>query len=156
MSGEGTGLQFVDADVLVYAHDNSAGQKHTKAKALVEEFWQSGTGCLSVQVLQEFYVAVTRKVCQPLSCEAASRIVECLSSWCVHAPTAEDVLEAIKVQQRYGISFWDAMIVCSANALGCGVILSEGLSAGQRYGSVKVVPFIAESNDRLVPLLYRG
>ena len=142
MSGEGTGLQFVDTNVLVYAHDKSAGQKHTRAKVLVEELWHSGTGCLSVQVLQEFYIAVTRKVRQPLSSDAALQIVECLSSWRVHAPAAEDVLEAIKVHQRYGLSFWDAMIVCSASALGCGVIWSEDLNAGQRYGAVKVVnPF---------------
>jgi len=137
MSGEGADLQFVDTNVLVYAHDKSAGQKHTWAKALVEELWHSGTGCLSVQVLQEFYIAVTRKVRQPLSSEAALQIVECLSNRRVHAPAAEDVLEASKVHQRYGLSF-----VCSASALGCGVIWSEDLNAGQRYGAMKVVnPF---------------
>ena len=71
--------------------------------------------------------------------KAALQIVECLSSWRVHVPAAEDVLQAIKVHQRYGISFWDAMIICSASALGCRVIWSEDLSAGQHCGVVKVV-----------------
>ena len=79
MSGEGADLQFVDTNVLVYAHDKSAGQKHTWAKALVEELWHSGTGCLSVQVLQEFYIAVTRKVRQPLSSEASSAMESMVS-----------------------------------------------------------------------------
>jgi len=143
MTGKKNGeRQFVDTNVLVYAHDISAGKKHARAKALVENLWQSGSGCLSVQVLQEFYVAVTQKVQKPLSPEVASRIIECLSHWRVHAPDAGDVLEAIRIHQRYAISFWDAMIIRSAEALGCKVIWSEDLNSGQYYGKIRVVnPF---------------
>lgn len=142
MSGDGSELQFVDTNVLVYAHDVSAGCKHARAKDLVEEIWQSRIGCVSVQVLQEFYVAVTQKVRKPLSVEVASRIVEYLSRWHVHVPEARDVLEAIKIQQRYSMSFWDAMIVRSAEVLGCKVIWSEDMNPGQNYGAVRVVnPF---------------
>jgi len=61
MTGKNGDRQFVDTNVLVYAHDTSAGEKHARAKALVAELWQSGNGCLSVQVLQEFYVTVHRQ-----------------------------------------------------------------------------------------------
>ncbi|SMB98301.1 Predicted nucleic acid-binding protein, contains PIN domain [Thermanaeromonas toyohensis ToBE] len=142
MSGKNSERQFVDTNVLVYAHDTSAGEKHARAKALVTELWQSGNGCLSVQVLQEFYVTVTQKVRKPLSPETASRIIEYLSNWRVHTPDADDVLEAIRIHQRYAISFWDAMIIRSAEALDCRVVWSEDLNPGQYYGEVKVVnPF---------------
>lgn len=142
MTGKNGDQQFVDTNVLVYAHDTSAGGKHARAKALVADLWQSGNGCLSVQVLQEFYVTVTQKVRKLLASDTASRIIEYLSNWRVHTPGADDVLEAIRIHQRYAISFWDAMIIRSAEALGCKVLWSEDLNPGQYYGEVKVVnPF---------------
>ena len=134
--------QFVDTNTLVYAHDTSAGEKHARAKALVTALWQSGNGCLSVQVLQEFYVTVTQKVKKPLAPEKASRIIAYLSNWRVHTPDAGDVLEAIRIHRRYAISFWDAMIIRSAEALDCRVIWSEDLNPGQYCGEVRVAnPF---------------
>ena len=136
------GRSFVDTNVLVYAHDSSAGEKHVQARNLIRDLWQSGEGCLSVQVLQEFFVNVTQKVARPLTPdEAASRIAN-LSVWHVHRPGPEDVLDAIRLQGRYQISFWDAMIVASAIQLGCERLWSEDLSAGHVYGTVRVVsPF---------------
>lgn len=64
--------QFVDTNVLVYAHDISAGAKHQKARDLLVDLWETEQGCLSIQVLQEFYVTVTRKVAHPLSSLQAS------------------------------------------------------------------------------------
>ncbi|MCS5695349.1 PIN domain-containing protein [Desulfofundulus thermocisternus] len=146
MTGKNSNRQFVDTNVLVYAHDLSAGEKHVRAKALVEELWQSGEGCLSVQVLQEFYVTVTQKARRPLAPETASRIVEYLSNWHVHTPNVGDVLEAIRIHQRYAISFWDAMIIRSAAALGCKVIWSEDMNPGQYYVEVKVInPFAPDA-----------
>ncbi|MEW5897938.1 MAG: PIN domain-containing protein [Bacillota bacterium] len=130
--------QFVDTNILVYAHDKSAGERHTRAKGLVTGLWETRSGCLSVQVLQEFYVTVTQKVSRPLAPEEASRIIFSLSHWHVHTPLAADILEAIKIQQRYRLSFWDAMIIRSAQALGCGVLWTEDLNPGQVYGGVKV------------------
>lgn len=135
-------LQFVDTNVLVYAHDRSAGAKHARAKALFAELWESQTGCLSIQVLQEFYVTITRKVANPLSRQTASQIMADLSVWKVHSPNAQNVLEAIHLQDRYDVSFWDAMILTSAAQLGCQTVWSEDLNAGQRYGDVRVInPF---------------
>jgi predicted nucleic acid-binding protein len=134
--------QFVDANVLVYAHDQTAGEKQVQAKTLIQELWASGIGCLSVQVLQEFYVTVTQKVRLPLPAEIAANVVEDLSFWRVYAPNAKDVLGAIALQQRYGLSFWDAMIIHSAVQLQCQVIWSEDMNPGQSYGGVRVVnPF---------------
>lgn len=130
--------QFVDTNVLVYAHDVTAGDKHSRARALVEELWNAREGCLSVQVLQEFFVTTTRKIPKPLDAPAAARIIGDLAHWHVHAPTARDVLAAIEIHQRTGASFWDAMILRSAKELGCGTLHSEDLNPGQAYEGVRV------------------
>ena len=136
------GRAFVDTNVLVYAHDASARTKREIAAALVARLWESGDGCVSIQVLQELFVIVTRKIPQPLSTPAARNAVEDFARWSVHQPRADDVLSAIRLHERYRISFWDAMIVESAAQLGCDVVYSEDLNAGQRYDGVLVVdPF---------------
>lgn len=89
-------------------------------------------------MLQEFYVNVTRKVARPLSPEVAARIIADLSVWEVHRPSVEDVLDAIGAQARYQLSFWDAMIVVSAQQLGCRTLWSEDLNSGQVYNGVTV------------------
>lgn len=134
--------QFIDTNVLVYAHDLSAGAKHTKANELIQDLWKSETGCLSVQVLQEFYVSVTQKVLKPLDKIVAARIIRDLSYLRVHSPEPKDVLGAIDLQNQYHISFWDAMVIRSATQLGCQLILSEDLNPGQVYQGIKLVnPF---------------
>jgi predicted nucleic acid-binding protein len=139
--------QFVDTNVLVYAHDRSAGAKHLRARALLAELWDSQTGCLSIQVLQEFYVNITRKVARPLAPAEARQIVADLGQWHIHSPTVTAVLDAIAFQQRYDLSFWDAMIVTSAIQLGCSIVWSEDLNAGQDYGGASVVnPFGRTAN----------
>lgn len=141
MSDKST-MEFVDTNILVYAHDVSAGQKHKTARELIERLWDTGNGCLSVQVLQEFYVTVTRKVARPLSMEAAEEIIRDLGFWHVHSPSPEDILGAISIQRHYQVSFWDAMVIHSAQCLACSIIWSEDLSNGQEYEMAKVInPF---------------
>ena len=127
---------FIDSNILVYAHDISAGEKRERAAALVRNLWESFGGGLSVQVLQEFYTVTTRK--QLLTPVAASQLVERYTHWTVHEPTALDVMSAIKLHQETLISFWDAMIITSASRLGCEVLYSEDLNAGQVVMGVKV------------------
>jgi predicted nucleic acid-binding protein len=135
-------LQFVDTNIIVYAHDRSAGEKHARAQAVLQDLWQTGAGCLSVQVLQELFVTLTLKVPQPLSAEDARRLVADLATWQIHAPQAEDVLGAIDLQQRYQIKFLDAMILQSAGQLGTKLVLSEDLNPDQDYAGLQVVnPF---------------
>ena len=133
MSGD---RRFVDTNILLYALDDSAGGKRGQARALVEQLWESREGCLSVQVLQEFFVNVTRKIAKPLDVETAKEIVADLSRWYLHVPAADDVLAAIGIHQRTGISFWDAMIVRSADEMGCAALYSEDLNAGREYSGL--------------------
>ena len=140
--------RFVDTNVLVYAHDESAGSKRDQARALVEQLWESRDGCLSAQVLQEFFVTVTRKIAKPLSAETAKEIVADYSRWYLHVPAADDVLAAIGIHQRTGISLWDAMIVRSSAEIGCDVLYSEDLNAGQEYSGIRVEnPFQPRDSD---------
>lgn len=132
----------MDTNVLVYAHDGTAGEKGTRARELVQELWRSGEGCLNVQVLEELFVTLTRKVPRPLDADGAALIVSDFSAWRTHAPVASDVMAAIDIHRLAGISFWDAMIVRSAAKLACPVLYSEDLNEGQVYDGVSVVdPF---------------
>lgn len=137
MSDE-VGPQFVDTNVLVYAHDTAAGPKRDAARVLLEQLWLTKTGCLSIQVLQELYVTLTLKIANPLSREQAREIISSLGRWRVHIPGVTDVLDAIDLQRRHDVSFWDAMILLSAWKLGCDTVWSEDLQAGRVYDGVQV------------------
>jgi predicted nucleic acid-binding protein len=134
--------QFVDTNVLVYAHNPDDGTKHDRAEALFRSLWMTKEGCVSTQVLQEFYVTMTRKAKFPLSNQVAYNLVTSLASWRVHRPGIGDVLAAIEAHQRFNISYWDALILRSADQLGCDIVWSEDLNSGQKYGNVTVInPF---------------
>ena len=130
---------FVDTIILVYAHDRAAGDKHHRARVLIEKLWNSGGGVLSTQVLQELCVNVRRKSSHPLSVEETRRLIQDYSSWTIVTNTAESVIEALDIESRYNISFWDALIVQAAGSSGATVLYSEDLAHGQSYGSVRVV-----------------
>lgn len=131
-------LEFVDTNILVYAYDRASPTKHERAKTLVQSLWRSDQGCVSTQVLQEFYVTAIRKIKQPLHPDYAAQIVADLAQWKVFAPGGQDVIEAIQLHRRYTISFWDAMVIHSALRLGCSVLWSEDLNAEQVYEKVCV------------------
>lgn len=142
MSGK-SGAIFVDTNVLVYAYDRHIPDKHQIARDLMNQLWQARSGCLSIQVLQEFYVTITRKIAAPLSSLEASNIISDLAQWGVHSPLPADVIAAIDLQQRHRLLFWDAMIINSALRLGCTQVLTEDLNAGQVIEDVEIVnPFI--------------
>lgn len=130
---------FVDTNILLYAHDAKQGHKYEKARALIEELWESGNGALSIQVLQELCVNLRRKLARPLSIEETRGIIEDYASWEVVANAPESILAALDIEQRYGISFWDALIVQAAGSCGAEIVYSEDLAHGQRYGDVRVV-----------------
>ncbi len=144
MSAEGS-RAFVDTNVLVYAYDAAAGRKLESARDLVLSLWSARTGCVSIQVLQEFYVTVTRRLPAALDASTAAGAVEDFARWTVHEPTSVDVLAAIELHEQAQISFWDAMVIRSAASLGCGVLYSEDLNAGQRYDDVLVVDPFADA-----------
>ena len=137
---------FVDANVLVYAFDSSAGRRQQAAKALLERLWESNSGCVSIQVLQEFFVTVTKKVAKPLPVDHAKARVREFAAWRVFSPTPDDLLAAIDLHAEAKIGFWDAMIVVAAAESGCDVLWTEDLSDGQLLRGVRIRnPFVGES-----------
>ena len=134
---------FLDTNILVYAHDASAGKKHELAAELVSNLWDSTDGVISVQVIQEFYVTVTRKVSNRVGSKIATRWVSNYLNWSVMQNDGNAVLRAIEIESRYQVSFWDALIIQSAEAAGVDRLLTEDLNSGQKYGNVLVEnPFI--------------
>ena len=135
---------FVDTNILMYAHDTAAGEKHERARALVEGLWQARTGVVSTQVLQELIFNLRRKAAKPLDPAAAREVVVDYLAWHVVVNSGESILHALDLEQQHRISFWDALIVHAAEVSGSSVLYSEDLSHGQRYGAVTVVnPLIA-------------
>lgn len=130
--------EFVDTNVLLYAYDTTAGVRHDMARELVGKLGRERRGALSVQVLQEFYVNVVRKVAQPLDPAQARARLRILSRWTCHAPLPGDVLAAAALAEDHQLSFWDAMVVRSAAHLGCPVLWTEDLNAGQRIHGVEI------------------
>ena len=129
---------FVDTNILMYAHDTAAGEKHERAKALVEELWRDRTGIVSTQVLQELSVNLRKKVRQQLEAKAIREIVADYLTWQVIVNGGESILEALDLEARFQISFWDALIVQAAQASGAAILYSEDLSHGQTFGGVRV------------------
>jgi predicted nucleic acid-binding protein len=130
---------FVDTNILMYAHDASAGAKHERARALVEELWRNRSGVVSTQVLQELCVNLRRKAGRPVDLRTTREIVTDYLSWEVVVNTGESILEALEIENRHGISFWDALVVQAAESSGAAILYSEDLSDGQAYGPVHVV-----------------
>lgn len=130
--------EFCDTNILVYSYDLSAGLKRERARALVERLWQSGDGVVSIQVLQEVFVTLTRKASPPIPAGEAREIISDLATWRVIVPSAPDVLDAIDGMQRWQVSFWDAMLLTTANKAGAAVVWSEDLNHGQRYDGAVV------------------
>ena len=129
---------FVDTNVLVYAYDRGAGSKHERALSLVENLWREGNGALSTQVLQEFYVNVRRKAQKPISHNQARLLIADYLSWNPVINDGAILLEAIDVEKRYKLSFWDSMIVVAAQKSGASVLCSEDFNDGQKFGPVQV------------------
>jgi predicted nucleic acid-binding protein len=133
---------FVDTNVLVYAEDRDAGRKHELARDLIVALWNDRSGVVSVQVLQELYVTLIRKVRRPLAPARALEIVREYLTWEVVDNTGVLLLDAIALQQKAGVSFWDASIVQAGVSAACDRLYSEDLNAGQRFGRLEIVnPF---------------
>ena len=143
ISGNTPARTFVDTNVLIYAHDVDAGAKHQIAKALLRDLWSERTGVLSMQVLQEFYVNVTRKIASPLPKDSARLVVNSYAIWCMETTPAE-ISAAFQIEDQSQIGFWDALIVSSAAKSGATRILSEDLSSGQRIAGLLIEnPFVS-------------
>jgi len=135
------GLAFFDTNVLVYADDAAYPEKQDRAIALFSEHRRRGTAVLSLQVLQEYFVAATKKL--KLAPEVAQRKVELLAHSKVVQFRASDIIAAVELHRLVQISFWDALIVHAARSARAVVLYSEDLQNGAVLGGVRVVdPFI--------------
>ena len=132
------GKVFVDTNILVYAHDLNAGTKRHRAATELKRLWESQTGVLSIQVLQEFYVTVTKKVRNPISREEAMGLIEEYGKWEITGIGVDEILKAVDLERRHKFHFWDALIVQAALASDCTQLLSEDFQHGQKIESLAV------------------
>ena len=132
---------FFDTNVLVYADDKAAPAKQRRTLELVAEHRRAGTGVVSLQVLQEYFVTVTRKL--NVDARIVRRKIELLAEFDVAAPDVADILAAIDLHRLHGFSFWDALILRAAKQSGCSVLLSEDFQESREIDGVRVVnPFL--------------
>jgi predicted nucleic acid-binding protein len=133
---------FVDSNVLIYAHDADAGSKQRVAADRLRELWESGTGRLSTQVLQEFYVNVTRKIGSPLAAGAAREVMRDYAVWIESFVTGATIVRASEISEIWQVSFWDAMILAAAEQSGAAQLLTADLNGGARIAGIEIVnPF---------------
>ena len=130
---------FFNTNVLIYADDKSTPAKQQRALELVAEHRLAGTGVVSIQVLQEYFVTATRKL--GVDAKVARRKVELLAEFDVAAPDIADILAAIDLHRLHGLSFWDSLVLRSAKQSGCKVLLTEDLQTREVDGTRIVNPF---------------
>ncbi|MBS1852525.1 MAG: PIN domain-containing protein [Acidobacteria bacterium] len=130
---------FFDTNVLIYADDKSSPAKQRRALELVTEHRRAGTGVVSMQVLQEYFVTATRKLA--VDAKVARRKVELLSEFDVATPDVADILAAIDLHRLHGFSFWDSLVLRAAKQSGCKVLLTEDLQVREVDGVRIVNPF---------------
>lgn len=128
--------EFLDANILVYAHAKNAGDKQPAAAELIRRLIEEGKAALSIQVLAEFYWAATRKL--HISSSHAEQVLADFGSVTIHRPGHGDLLRAAALQRRHRLAWWDALVVNSAIQLGCAVLWTEDLSDGQRFETLTV------------------
>lgn len=144
-----TDAVFVDTNILIYAHDRDAGEKRVRAARALERLWEERTGRISVQVLQEFYVTVTRKFATARA--SAREIILTYTPWVQYPTTPETILRASEISDFAQLSFWDALIVASAEQVGASQLYTEGLNAGQTIAGVTIVNPLVMTDDDLRP-----
>src|SRR5664279_4449844 len=131
---------FFDTNVLIYTDDRAAPAKQRRALELVAEHRRAGTGVVSLQVLQEYFVTVTRKL--HVEAQVARRKVELLAEFDVAALGLPDILAAIDLHRLHKFSFWDALILRAAKQTGCTVLFSEDMQQAREVDGVRILnPF---------------
>jgi predicted nucleic acid-binding protein len=129
---------FLDTNILIYAYDLDAGQKNAISSAVIKDLWQNRSGIISIQVLQEFYVNVTRKIPNPLPKPKAREIIESYLAWDVELNEVITILAASEIEERYNLSFWDALIVAAACNAKADKIITEDLNHGQMIEGILI------------------
>lgn len=134
---------FVDTNILVYAHDADAGEKHAAAAQAVADLWESRNGILSTQVLQELYITLTRKVTSPVTGTVARRLIRNYLTWDLVLNDGVIVLYAGEIADNYQLSFWVGLIVAAAYSKNAAMILTEDMNHGQVVEGIRIEnPFL--------------
>jgi predicted nucleic acid-binding protein len=133
---------FIDTNILVYAFDSSEKEKQEIAQKLLNKEGSIGEITLSTQVLQEFFVIVTRKLKEPLSIDDASKTIQFFSVYPLVQISSKLILKAIERHQNESFSFWDALIVEAALQVDCKILFSEDMQDERQIGRLKIInPF---------------
>jgi predicted nucleic acid-binding protein len=134
---------FVDTNILVYAHDLDAADKRKTAQKILSDLWENETGTISIQVLHEFYVTVTRKIQKPISIAIARGIIENYLTWPLIINDEKTLMHATEIEERYRLSFWDSLILAAACRAKAEILLTEDLSHHQEIEGIRIVnPFL--------------
>lgn len=140
-------LSFFDTNVLVYAEDADEPVKRQLAIESITQAMREGTGAISTQVLQEFFVVSTRKL--GIEPATAQRRMQLLTKLNVIQVTAEDTLDAVDLVRLHQVSYWDALIINAARKGGCATLVSEDMNHGQSINGVQIRnPFIGTVHER--------
>ena len=128
--------EFVDTNVLLYAYEGGAVRKQRISIELIDRLWEEREGILSIQVLSEFYSNATRKLRMPAA--SAEEVVRDFSAWRLHRPDHDSILSAVRLEQRYKLAWYDAMILNSAMESGCSILWTEDFQDGQQFGDLVI------------------
>ena len=146
-------LVFVDTKVLIYAEDGAEADKQHRALDWIERLWRARSGRLSTQVLNEFYVNVTRKLKPAMpQGDARARVRRYAAGWNPWQIDHATVETAWAMEARHGLQYWDCLVLAAAQHSGCTLVLSEDMQHEGRYGAVQVInPFLASIDEVLGP-----
>ena len=146
-------LVFVDTKVLISAEDGAEADKQHSALAWIERLWRARSGRLSTQVLNEFYVNVTRKLTPAMpQGDARARVRRYAAGWNPWQIDHATVETAWAMEARHGLQYWDCLVLAAAQHSGCTLVLSEDMQHEGRYGAVQVInPFLASIDEVLGP-----
>lgn len=140
-------MHFVDTNILVYSFDEGDSVRRDRARLVMRRLWEGRCGCLSYQVLQEFYATVTRKLKPALAPPLARAEVEDLLAWNPLPVTGALLKKAWHLEDRYGFSCWDSLIVAAALAQHCDTLFTEDFQEGLQIDGLLVVNPLAEAFD---------
>jgi predicted nucleic acid-binding protein len=147
-----SGPVMIDANVLVYADDVSDPTRNARANEWLDALWASRLGRISTQALNEYYVTVTRRLAHGLGQGDARAKVRRYQRWRPWPVDHQTVETAWGIEARFGVHYWDALIVASAQHTGCAYLLTEDLQHGQQLGAVTVMnPFSVQPHELLSP-----
>lgn len=133
---------FLDTNILVYSRDAGSGVKQMLAEKLIKHLWESRSGALSVQILNEYFVTVTRKLKPGISPDQAWKDICLLKAWQPISINWRLLERSNQIIQEHSLSWWDAQVVAAAQLANCSLLYTEDLSDGQQFGNVLVInPF---------------